>query len=241
MVCGDAREIIVGLKEELEYAVKRIISEDRWTRRDGTVVPAPESLRLGNDGVNLDATVLYADMSDSTVLVDKYRPNFAAEIYKSYLACAARVLKSQGGIVTAYDGDRVMGVFIGENKETNALRAAFKINGAVWDVVKPAIKVEYPTTDYNLKHVIGVDSSNLLVSRIGVRNDNDLVWVGRAANYAAKLSALPNDFTIYITSTVYAKADRSVLYSNGQHMWEERWWTSMNNMSIYASRWKFGL
>jgi class 3 adenylate cyclase len=43
---------------------------------------------------------------------------------------------------------------------------------------------------YQLKHVIGIDSSSLFACRIGIRNDNDAVWVGRAANYAAKLSAI---------------------------------------------------
>jgi len=37
-----------------------------WNRRDGTVVPADDSLRLGNDAVELDATVLFADLADST-------------------------------------------------------------------------------------------------------------------------------------------------------------------------------
>jgi len=27
-------------------------------------------------------------------------------------------------------------------------------------------------------------------ARVGVREDNDIVWIGRAANYAAKLCAL---------------------------------------------------
>ena len=56
-----------------------------------------------NDGVNLDATVLYADMADSTALVDKYTKTFAAEIYKTYLHCAAKIITSEGGTITAYD------------------------------------------------------------------------------------------------------------------------------------------
>jgi len=36
-----------------------------------------------------------------------------------------------------------------------------------------------------------------------VRGANDLVWVGRAANYAAKLSSLPDAFATYITKEVY--------------------------------------
>lgn len=228
------------LKEELESIVKDIFSYDQWTTRDGEVVPEPEDLGLANDAVNLNATVLYADISGSTKLVDSENSYFAAEIYKTYLACAARVIKNEGGEVTAYDGDRVMAVFIGNSKNTTAVRTAFKINAAVWDIIKPAMKSQYPDNSYNLKHVIGVDTSKLLVSRIGVKNDNDLVWVGRAANYAAKLSSLPDDMAIRITNTVYNSMDKSVKYSSNKSMWEERTWTAMNGMSIYASSWKWG-
>jgi class 3 adenylate cyclase len=230
------------LKEDLETAVKKTF-KDVWTERDGEVVPEPKDLKLGNDGVNLEATVLYADMSGSTKLVDNYKAQFAAEIYKTYLACAARIVKDQGGVITAYDGDRLMAVFIGNTKNTNAVKTAFRINGAVWDIIKPALSAQYPNSDYKLKHIVGVDTSKILVSRIGVRNDNDLVWVGRAANYAAKLSSLSDDFTIYITSDVYDKMNDDVKFGGPtkENMWSARRWTAMNNMSIYASTWKFGV
>lgn len=230
------------LKEELESTVWEIFHDDHWTIRDGQVVPEPEDLRLGNDGVTLDATVLYADLSGSTRLVDTKKATFAAEVYKTYLACAARIIKNEGGAVTAYDGDRVMAVFINkDNKNTSAVRAAFKINGAVETVIMPALQKEYPQTDYELKHVIGIDTSKLLVSRIGVRNDNDLVWVGRAANYAAKLSNLSDEVPIRITHSVYNVMNESVKIggANKQNMWEERSWTDMNKMTIYRSDWYF--
>src|SRR5262245_50206608 len=37
--------------------------------------------------------------------------------------------------------------------------------------------------DYRVQHHIGIDTSPLFVARIGARNDNNLVWVGRDANY----------------------------------------------------------
>jgi class 3 adenylate cyclase len=166
----------LALKDDLEAEVKKIFKEV-WTERDGTVVPEPKDLKLGNDAVNLNATVLYADMSGSTRMVDSETPKFAAEVYKTYLICAARIIKDEGGAITAYDGDRIMAVYIGDNdKNTRAVRSALRINGAVWDIIKPALKNQYSSNNYNLKHVIGVDTSKLLVARIGVRNDNDLVW-----------------------------------------------------------------
>src|SRR5258708_33550968 len=117
----------MAFKTDLENEVKEIL-ESKWTERDGQVVPDPEDLQLGNDAVKLQATVLYADMADSTDLVDGHEPYFAAEIYKVYLRGATRIIKHEQGTITAYDGDRVMAVFLGNSKNTSAVRSAQMIN-----------------------------------------------------------------------------------------------------------------
>jgi class 3 adenylate cyclase len=104
----------MSLKSDLETKIGEILG-DTWSIRDGINVPSAEDLKLTNDAVKLDGVVLYADMSESTYLVDQYKAEFAAEIYKSYLHCAAKIIRSQGGEITAYDGDRIMAVFIGDS------------------------------------------------------------------------------------------------------------------------------
>ena len=117
----------MALRDDLQEQAANILRE-RWAERDGEVVPEPSNLELGNDAVNLEATVLYADMVGSTKLVDEQSPTLAAEVYKSYMVCAARIIKNEEGSITAYDGDRVMGVFIGNVKNTTAARTAMKIH-----------------------------------------------------------------------------------------------------------------
>src|SRR6266404_4266650 len=51
-------------------------------------------------------------------------------VYKSYLTCAAKIIKSD-------NGDRIMAVFIGKSKNTTAARSALKINGAVKTIINP--------------------------------------------------------------------------------------------------------
>lgn len=119
----------MALRNDLETEVQRIF-RSLWSERDGQVVPEAENLKLGNDAVKLTATVLYADMADSTKLVDGYTPQFAAEIYKSFLHCAAKIVRAEGGVITAYDGDRLMAVFIGNMKNTSAARSALSLTGS---------------------------------------------------------------------------------------------------------------
>ena len=224
----------MGIKEDLQSEVKKIFAE-QWTTRDGTVVPEFEDLKLGNDAVKLEGTVLYADMSDSTKLVDSHPNTYAAEIYKAYLYCAAKLIRAEGGTITAYDGDRVMAVFLGDYKNTSAVRAALKLNWARINVVNPALKAQYPSRDYVVKHSVGIDTSSLFVARTGIRGSNDLVWVGRSANYAAKLATLPDSHPTWITDAVYKKLDKPAKEHDGKSMWEVRSWTAMNKMTIYRS------
>lgn len=230
----------MALKDDLKADVAAIFKE-AWSVRDGTVVPAPEDLKLSNDVVRLNGTVLYADLAESTKLVDSKKAEFAAEIYKAYLRCAAKIISAEGGSITAYDGDRIMGVFIGYSKNTSAVRTAMKINWARLNIINPAIKQQYANEDYLVKHTIGVDTSKLFIARTGIRGSNDLVWVGRAANYAAKLSSMSSEYPSWITGTIYDNMHVSVKQTDGRNMWEERTWTSMGNMRIFRSKWYWPL
>ncbi len=231
----------MALKEDLESEVKQILKES-WTVESTNGVPDPDQLRLSNHAKNLDtATVLYADLNGSTNMVDNYQWSFSAEIYKTYLRCAARIIAAENGVVTAYDGDRVMAIFTGTNKNTSAVRAAMKVNHAVEMIIRPAINQQYASTEFTLEHVIGIDTSQLRAARIGVRGYNDLVWIGRAANYAAKLTNL-SDKPLWITKAVYDAMNKNVKQtSDGRGMWEKHYWTSMNNMEIYCSTWRYGI
>jgi len=230
----------MALKEELETEVAKIF-RNQWTTRQGSVIPAPENLKLGNDGVQLDATILYADMADSTGLVNAKTATFAAEIYKAFLTCCARLIRAHGGTITAYDGDRIMAVYIGDSKNTSAVKTALRISWAVEKLIKPKLNAQYPNETYVPGHSVGIDTSKILVARIGVRNDNDLVWVGRAANYAAKLCTLRTDgYSSWITGEVYDNMHASAKTSaDGRSMWEERSWTARNKMRIFRSNWRW--
>jgi class 3 adenylate cyclase len=223
----------MGLKSDLEAKVQEVFSS-KWEKRDGTVIPDDKSIALRNEGIELDATVLYADLSGSTNLVDTKTKDFAAEIYKTFLHCAAKIIGSESGEITAYDGDRIMAVFIGSYKNSSAVKAALKINWAVGNIINPGILRQYGTNTYTVKQVIGIDSSKLMVAKTGIRGANDLVWVGRSANYAAKLCSL-NNYSTYVTEGVYKVLSGEAKSSNGVDMWTKLLWNAMNDLTIYGT------
>jgi len=228
----------MALRDELKEYVETTL-RSQWKIRDGNVVPDPESVTLENTAVRLEhATVLYADLASSTRMVDGYKWHFSGEVYKTYLYCASRIIRNEGGEITAYDGDRVMGIFIGDSQSSSAAKCALKINFAVKQIINPAIRAQYPSSDFSIAQCVGIDTSEVHAARTGVRGDNDLVWIGRAPNYAAKLTELSATAPSWITETTFTRLSNDAKYGkDGQPMWEKRLWTSMDNKPVYRSTW----
>jgi class 3 adenylate cyclase len=222
--------------DEIRKQVAEILKTD-WKRREGRTVPEAEDVQLGNDAVELEATVLYADMADSTALVKGYKDWFAAEIYKAYLYGACEIIRNNNGVITAFDGDRVMAVFFGDSRNTAAAKAALQINYFSNSIVNEEIKARYKDTAFTLDQAVGIDTSKLLVARTGIRGSNDLVWVGRSANYAAKMCSLRNGMNkSFITQEVFDRLHESAKYGgkDKQIMWNKVMWQEMG-ISIYQS------
>jgi adenylate cyclase len=231
--------LIDDLKSETDAIVRK-----SWTRRDGKVVPETDDIALGNQCVDLEATFLYADLADSTELALQDK-TIAAEVVKAYLMGTTRIIRALGGEIRSFDGDRVMGVFFEGAKNTAAAEAALKINYFFTEILTPAFTEFYQTRYWSLSQTVGVDMSQVMVVRSGIRDNNDLVWIGRAPNIAAKLSAIREaGYASYISASVFnAMLDRSKFnlgINTRESMWEPRTWASGKPYgveTVYRSSW----
>lgn len=229
------------LKDDLTTDVSNILTKD-WSIRNGQVVPYTEEVALAGGAVKLEVTMLYADLADSTELAMHYDKRIAAKVIKSFLTCSSRIIRARGGEIRSFDGDRVMGIFLGELKNTAAAKCALQINYAFKEIIKPRLERKYPhlaNGTYRLDHCVGVDTSEVLVVRGGVVNNNDLVWVGRSPNVAAKLSGLRyNPYHSFITAKVYNTMSRNAKLDQGQPMWNKLTLKGIDGVNdIYGSDW----
>jgi class 3 adenylate cyclase len=135
-----------------------------------------------------------------------------------------------------------MAVYLGDNKNSAAAHSALNINWAVKNIVNPAIKAQYPHTAVEVRQTVGIDTSPLFVARTGIRGANDLVWVGRAANYAAKLSGLREGYASLITEDVFKKLNEGSKFGGEPRrvMWSKLMWAEMV-VAIYGSKWTWGV
>ncbi|WP_106180832.1 adenylate/guanylate cyclase domain-containing protein [Prauserella shujinwangii] len=236
----------MSLSDEIDSAVQNVVNAD-WNRREGRTVPDTSDVALSNGAVVLDAVYLYADLADSTRLARDFDRRVAAKVIRSFLDASCRVIKARGGTIVSFDGDRVMGIFVGDSKNTAAAKCGLQINAAVLNVIKPKVEAKYSSirnSNFRISQCVGIASGETLIVRGGVRGSNDLVSVGRAPNVAAKLSDIRNGaYRTYITSQVYHSMHDSSKHSgDGRDMWtQESREVGGETMTVYGSSWLWNL
>lgn len=229
----------------IETSVSDIMTA-AWEITDGKVVPKTEDVVMKNGGRLVNATYLYADLAGSSKLASTLKKEATAKIIRAYINSASRILRNCGGEIRSFDGDRVMAIFMGDEKETQAARAALAINWAVIKVLRPAIEKNWSDgSDFcDINHGVGIDTGEALIVRGGVRDNNDLISVGAAPNVAAKLSELRDGYPLTMTEAVYAAMSEKVaLLDDGSPFWVRSLIRDGSgvNTSVYRSRGYWGI
>jgi adenylate cyclase len=228
----------MGLKDDVVTGVAGVLAP-AWSIRDGQVVPEDDDIVLKNGAVRLQATYLYADMADSTALAQNYTKEATAKVIRSYLNAATRIIRARGGAIRSFDGDRVMGIFVGNRKNNDAVEAAMNISWAVDQVINPKLKEKWSDLKWTMGHGVGVDTGEALLVRGGVHGTNDIVSIGSAPNVAAKLSEERGSW-INISSEVHSYLDEPRKFNSaGQSMWADKGTRSIGGKLVrfYGSGW----
>jgi class 3 adenylate cyclase len=235
---------MTGISDEVENAVQTTL-DTAWVIRDGIVVPETDDVTLKNGAVKVEAAYLYADLADSSGAAQTLKKEVTAKIIRSYVNAAVRIIRNKGGHIRSFDGDRVMGIFIGKTKRNDAARAALAINWAVDEVLAKKFSAKWPDlkNNYKLNHGVGIDCGEALIVRAGVRDNNDLVSIGAAPNIAAKLSELRGAPDLYVTTdNIYNYLNDPQKLSKGVDMWTNYGTVTVGgkNYSVKGStyRWK---
>ncbi|EMS81744.1 adenylate/guanylate cyclase domain-containing protein [Desulfotignum phosphitoxidans] len=233
------------LINDLKNDVQAIINKT-WNKRTGQVVPASNDVALAGGAVELEATMLYADLANSSKMAKELDRRVAAKILKTFLATTSRLVRAHNGTIVSFDGDRVLGVFVGNSKNTSAAKCALNIKYVVKEIIRPKFEAKYETVknaSFSIEHGCGVDTGTVLTVRAGARGDNDLIWIGRAPNLAAKLSDLrESPYHSFITASVYNNMHDSSKYggANNENMWQSRSWNFLGDqISVYRSSWQW--
>ena len=232
----------MALLDYINSDVSKTIST-QWNQRKGNKVPSTNDIALSGGAVELNATYLYTDLAKSSQIAKTLDRRIAAKIFKAFHTTTCRLIRAHGGSVLSFDGDRILAVFHGGLKNTNAAKAALKINYVVTSIIRPKFEAKYDSVknaDFRISHGTGIDTGTVLIVRAGARGTNDLVSIGRGPNLAAKLSEIreSENYRTYITASVYNMLKDSAKFGGdpNRDMWESRSLTFLDDkLSIYRS------
>lgn len=215
--------------ETIEAGIHDILAE-RLEEREGWYVPRSENVSLTRGAVVIEGAFLYADLAGSAAIAAACPWQTTARILRAYLAAATRLMRMHGGEVRSFDGDRAMAVFAGAEACQRAVRCALEIQHITDEVLAPAAQQRFSSIRNNgvdIRQACGVDVGVVRAVRTGIRNNNDLIWVGRPASLAAKLSDLrAYPYCTFITSAVHDHlCDDLLCFPDGSSLWERRQFT----------------
>lgn len=141
----------------------------------------------------IETCVLYIDIRRSTELSFKHHARTVARLYTAFVRAMTRVARHYGGHVRGIIGDRVMVIFDRDKCFTNAVNCAIAMNTVATYIINKRFKAN------EVECGIGIDTGRMLATKTGVRrhgveqgNYRSLVWLGRPANTASKLTDLAN-------------------------------------------------
>jgi adenylate cyclase len=233
----------MALLEDLKNKVSSYFKEP-YEVEDTSIVPGTDysKLTFGNKGLVAELSFLFIDIRKSSELHDKYGYANAAKIYQSFHDICLRIIEEFDGKVRAFDGDRIMGVFSGDSKRSNAAKAALKIRWSITNILNP-----------NLKQTViigcGIDVGKTLITKVGKgrdANNNDLIWIGKACNYASHLTNSASN-SIIISEGVYNWLNAETKFQDPTtkliDMWKKKTLTLKNNttITVYESTYSWSL
>jgi adenylate cyclase len=159
---------------------------------DGAIT-FPDITRKTQGTKLITTCVLYVDIRRSTELNFSHKGPTVAKLYTAFVRAMTQVARHHDGHVRGIIGDRVMVIFDSAKCFTNAVNCAIAMNTVCQDIINKRFKANEVTCG------IGIDAGNMLATKTGIRrhgveqaNYRNLVWLGRPANIASKLTDLAN-------------------------------------------------
>jgi class 3 adenylate cyclase len=202
-------------------------------------VPDPEDVPLGKKAMEFEATALFIDVRQSTDITDSFRRQTAAKMMKAYFSGAVRIINDNGGKVRSFNGDGMLAFFTGGTRTSPAVKSAMQIDWFVSELLQPKFRKYFENNlsalgkALNFEIGCGIDDGEIYAVKVGIKGTNDVAWVARATNTAAKLSSVGSGTkNIYITGIAYDRLhDWAKIGSDGANMWSDMTFMDIGGVS----------
>lgn len=199
----------------------RALLRQRPLLAEGRVLPKLEDLAV-MEGRQVEAAFVYTDLDSFTKVVASQPTRVSFVLLQAFIELVTRITSYYGGAVVDCAGDRLLSVFHRPAKNYSSEPVHEAITAAFW--IQRMLQVStdvFVQAGVSPPRVgIGIDYGSVTVGCVGFRNNKRLIFVGDAANNAAKLQDLAGPGETVIS---YAAFLRKPEYMKHWVVQDERW------------------
>jgi adenylate cyclase len=174
--------------------VMRAIGKAPWPNNPKYCRSCLRGLVKHHGGAEIECSLLFADVRESTQLAESMRPGEFRALMGSFFATATAVLVDHDAIVDKYVGDEVIGIFVplltGERHAERAVAAARDLLAAVRDRGGGAPSLPVGA---------GVHTGVAYVGTVGEGEMVDLTAMGDPVNVTARLASAAGAGVVLVT------------------------------------------
>jgi PAS domain S-box-containing protein len=165
-------------------------------------------VQLG-DQVQLDMSILFADIRDFTTLSEKMTPEENFKFINGYLSHMEPAIRENNGFIDKYIGDAIMALF----------------SGSADEAVKAGIDMLYRLAEFNAARItpkrlpihigIGINTGSLMLGTVGGPNRMDSTVISDAVNLASRLEGLTKYYgvSLLISHHTFMRLQHPVEYA----------------------------
>ena len=176
----------------------KLVGFRKWNKNPSLCNRCVGSMPQG--GIELDTSVIFADIRGSTSLAEKLSPKEFAAVLNEFYDVATTILAPNKAIIDKMIGDEVMALFLplaGPDYRRKSVESAVQISVAVQDKSQQLGDIEVG---------IGVHAGTAYIGRVGEAEAQEFTALGDTVNVAARLQAEAKGGEIVLSEDLYTSA-----------------------------------
>lgn len=170
-------------------------------------IPNEQEISKKKKAKNLQCSIMFVDMRNSTKMQDANGRKNMLKIYKMFAKLVTRAVEENDGKVMQIVGDGLLCLFINKSNHSGqlAIDAVRSINTYIKESYNPIVE-----PDWKIKCSMGVCSGHILITRIGTRGKNkccQLAFPSSVTNYASKCCENAGENEVVLDESTYEQID----------------------------------
>lgn len=184
--------LVSALHDRVDALLRSYLSPDVAA----ALIEDPDRASLG--GVEVDVTVLFADLGGYTAFAERATPTEVVAMLNAVFGAAVPVVLAEGGAVVQFMGDAMMAIFNAPKPQPDhALRAARSALGL------QRVVGELPLAGTRPRFRVGLNSGPAIVGNIGAAEIRNFLAIGDTTNLAARLQTYAPEGSVVMGARTY--------------------------------------